>query len=345
MQATDIEQVTNEIAGISVDKHTEDLRPQYALVQNPFNVAIERVVAAAYDIPIYTDTYGFWGGMTVEGTQFHAGEYDYGRHSKGLGGRLWIGPHTECTFGWHMNEIRANPGGWLIFDFTHYCYSVDKTDEETITDFIEALGRSLHMRPAEVTFKNVLAKYHPPEDTIIMGTVVGRVEDEDTDDDEDDATGTALNRTLTFVPNPFKTSPAELALILYPLYIEDELLGFTIKGDRPHEVGSLSGAACGTCDNTTLYQLRHCSTWRCTKPINNNIPSLYVNDHLLKGISKPCGGYFVIDGPPEAVGGIIRRISKLTSYTFPMISYGERDVNQKLYFPINPEDYAADITL
>ncbi len=335
MQATDIDQVANEVAAISVV--VDDIKPQYALVQNPFNIAIERVVAAAYDIPIYTEIYGFWGGMTAEGTQFHAAEYDYGRQSKGMGGRLWIGSHNECTFSGHMNEIRANPGGWLVFDFKHYCYCEDKTDEQTITDFIEALGRSLHMRPAEITFKNVLPRFYRPEDTIIMGTVVSRVEDEEEDNDEADA---VPSRTLTFVPNPFKTSPAELALILYPLYIEDELLGFTIKGDRPHEVGSLSGAACGTCDNTTLYQLRHSSTWHCTKKINNNLPSLYVNDHLLKGISMPSagGGYFVIDGPPEAVSGIIRRISKLTSYTFPMISYGEREVNQRLYFPINPED-------
>ncbi len=322
MQATDIEEVTNEVAAISV---AEDFSPLYALVQNPFNIAIERVVAAAYDIPIYTETYGFSGGMTVEGTTFYATEYDYGRQAKGLGGRLWIMSDMEYIFSGHMEEIQKNPGGWLTFNFNTFCHSNDKTYEETITDFIEALGRCLHMRPAEITFNNVLGKYNLPEDTIIMGTVVSRVEDEDTDDDEADA---VLSRTLTFVPNPFKTSPAELAVILYPLYIEDELLGFTIKGD-----------------NKTLYQLRHSSTWRCTKPINHNLPSLYVNDHLLKGISKPCGGYFVIDGPPEAVGGVIKRISKLTSYTFPMISYGERDVNQKLYFPINPEDYAADVTL
>lgn len=327
MQATDLDQVTNEIAAISVDEHVDDIKSQYALVQNPFNIAIERVVAAAYDIPIYTESYGFWGGMTVEGTQFHAAEYDYGRENKGLGGRLWIGSHMEYTFSGHMTEIRANPGGWLIFDFTHYCYCDDKTDEETITDFIEALGRSLHMRPAEITFKNVLAKYYRPEDTIIMGTVVGEFDDGDWGTESTTETVSVTNRTLTFVPNPFKTSPAELATILYPLYIEDDLLGFTIKGDF-----------------TTLYQLRHSSTWRCTKKINNNLPSLYVNDHMLKGIWLPAHcGYFLIDGTPDLVPGVIKRISKLTSHTFPVIEYGE-PVNG-LYFPVNAETYEPNVNL
>ncbi len=325
MQATDIEEVTNEVAAISVV--TEDIKPQYALVQNPFNIAIERVVAAAYDIPIYTENYGFWGGMTVEGTQFHAAEYDYGRQSKGMGGRLWIGPHKECTFSGHMKEIRANPGGWLIFDFNYYCNCEGKTDEETITDFIEALGRSLNIRPAEITFKNVLPRFFRPEDTIIMGTVVGEFDDGEWGTESTTKTLRVTNRTLTFVPNPFKTSSAELASILYPLYIEDELLGFTVRGNF-----------------ATLYQLRHSSTWHCKKPINNNIPSLYVNDHLLEGIwlSAHCG-YFVIDGTPDLVPGVIKRISKLTSHTFPPMEWCP-PLNG-LYFPMNAEDYKADITL
>jgi hypothetical protein len=322
MQATDLDQVTNEIAAISVD--AEDFSPQYALVQNPFNIPIERVVAAAYDIPIYTDSYGFWGGMTVEGTQFHAAEYDYGRENKGLGGRLWIGSHMEYTFSGHMNEVHANPGGWLIFDFNSCCNCDKKTYEETITDFIEALGRSLHMRPAEITFKNVLAKYYRPEDTIIMGTLVQPADDEMAEAPV--VARSAVSQTLTFVPNPFKTSPAELALILYPLYIEDELLGFTIKGD-----------------NKTLYQLRHGSTWRCTKKINNNLPSLYVNDHKLKGLPAGGGGYFVIDGTPDLVAGVVKRISKLTSHTFPVIEYSEPV--DGLYFPVNAETYEANVTL
>ncbi len=326
MQATDLDQVTNEIAAISVAK---DFSPQYALVQNPFKIAIERVVAAAYDIPIYTETYGFSGGMTVEGTTFYATEYDYGRQARGLGGRLWIMSDMEHIFSGHMEEIQKNPGGWLTFNFNTFCHSNDKTYEETITDFVEALGRCLHMRPAEITFKNVLGKYKLPEDIIIMGTVV------ETDHEDDDyefaeeapVVPSAVSRTLTFVPNPFKTSPAELATILYPLYIEDELLGFTVRGDF-----------------ATLYQLRHSSTWRCTKPINHNLPSLYVNDHCLKGIWLPAGwGYFVIDGTPDAVPGVIKRISKLTAYTFPPMEWCP-PLNG-LYFPMNIEDYKADVTL
>jgi hypothetical protein len=311
-----IQATTAAIEAMSVDGEIPDL-PDFVIVANPYPLPIEEVVARAYtNCPMYDELHGLTGGITRDGVYFESMVYDHGRDTSGLEGCLRTNRMPDKVYV-NPDVIKSHHNGWLLFDFNQCCYLDSwKSWKANISKMVKMLRND---RPyggydddegyevPQFDYKRLYPPYYK------SNAMVGRITVKEKEvtpltsmtwslpESVDEST------TYTLVPMPFINSGMDIGSVLYPLYIEDALIGFTVD------------------DSDTYYIISRFTTRNCRIMANQNIASVVIEKGYgtvnVKGMQAAMptgyrGGYFILEGSPATVVPTMNRIERLTHFKF-----------------------------
>lgn len=343
---SDTEAAIESIQAMSIEPSKPEI-PDFVLVANPFPLPIEEVIARAYEnCPLYDDYYGLTGGITRDGGYFEAMVYDHGRETSGFDGRLWSHkmPYHLCPA---PGDIESHHNGWLVFDFGRCCGPANGDWRAVISKMVKMLrndepyGGYDDDEAPQFDYKPLHPPYFKSNAMIGRPTVKVPVV---TKKPITELTWSLPEAKLEvtdylLVPMPFTNSAMDIATVLYPLYIEEAFVGFTVD------------------DSDTYYEIRSHHTRHDRNVANQNMVSLKMvkgydtmNIKALRAAlpTEYKGGYFILKNG-MAGDDTLKRIEKLTGYKFyetewrstiiepPNVYYTQKSV----FVPTNIEMYKA----